>query len=134
MAMLAIDRTRNNQWQGNGEKYRGFYEVAVRESLPKDDASWKPIEMPVTLVCFPELKTAEEHVRAARKLFVDVERAHGQTRQLEVQWDQLQLEQSALATSSLIDAKARKGLSMRPAPPQRTVYLNVDPSTEKTAM
>jgi hypothetical protein len=72
MAMLAIDRTRNNQWQGHGEKYRGFYEAAVREALPKDNAQWQPIEIPVTLVCFPDLKTAEEHVRAARKLFVDV--------------------------------------------------------------
>ena len=85
----------------------------------------------VLVVCALGLVTSQHR---ARKLFVDVERVHGQTRQLEVQWDQLQLEQSALATSSLIDAKARKGLSMQPAPPQRTLYLNVDPSTEKTAM
>jgi cell division protein FtsL len=70
----------------------------------------------------------------ARGLFVDLERVQGQARQLETQWNQLQLEQSALATSSLIDAKARKGLSMQPAPPQRTLYMNIDPSGEKTAM
>jgi len=83
------------------------------------------------VVCALGLVTSQHR---ARKLFIDVERAHGQTHQLEGQWDQLQLEQSALATSSLIDAKARKGLSMQPAPPQRTLYLNVDAPTEKTAM
>jgi cell division protein FtsL len=85
----------------------------------------------VLVVCALGLVTSQHR---ARKLFIEVERAHGQTRQLEVQWDQLQLEQSALATSSLIDAKARKGLSMQPAPPQRTLYLSLDTPTEKTAM
>ena len=85
----------------------------------------------VLVVCALGLVTSQHR---ARKLFVDVERAQAQSRQLEVQWDQLQLEQSTLATSSLIDAKARKGLAMQPAPPQRTLYLSVDVPTEKTAM
>jgi len=85
----------------------------------------------VLVVCALGLVTSQHR---ARKLFVEAERTQAQKRQLEVQWNQLQLEQSTLATSSLIDAKARKGLSMQPAPPQRTLYLNVDPSTEKTAM
>ncbi len=85
----------------------------------------------VLVVCALGLVTSQHR---ARRLFVDVERAQAQARQLEVQWDQLQLEQSTLATSSLIEAKARKGLSMQPAPPQRTLYLNVDTPAEKTAM
>ena len=83
------------------------------------------------VVCALGLVTSQHR---ARKLFMDVERAQGQSRELDVQWNQLQLEQSALATSSLIDRKARKGLSMQPAPPQRTLYLNLDTASEKTAM
>jgi cell division protein FtsL len=70
----------------------------------------------------------------ARKLFVDLERSQAKAKQLEVQWNQLELEQSRLATSSLIDSKARKGLSMQPAPAQRTLYLVVEPISEQTAM
>jgi len=70
----------------------------------------------------------------ARKLFVDVEQAQSQMRQLEVRWDQLQIDQTALATASLIDAKARRGLSMQPASPQRTLHLGVEASPDKTAM
>jgi cell division protein FtsL len=83
------------------------------------------------VICALGLVTSQHR---GRKLFVDVEREQAQSRQLDIHWNQLQLEQSALATSSLIDAKARKGLSMQPAPPQRTLYLNLDTPTEKTAM
>jgi len=70
----------------------------------------------------------------ARKLFVDLERARSHSRELDVQWNQLQLEQNRLATASRIDSKARKSLSMQPAPPQRTLYLTIEPTGEKTAM
>jgi len=70
----------------------------------------------------------------ARKLFVDLERARSQSRELDVQWNQLQLDQNRLATASRIDSKARKGLSMQPAPPQRTLYLTIEPTAEMTAM
>jgi len=70
----------------------------------------------------------------ARKLFVDLERARSQSRELDVQWNQLQLDQNRLATASRIDSKARKGLSMQPVPPQRTLYLSVEPAAEITAM
>lgn len=70
----------------------------------------------------------------ARKLFVDLERARAQSRELDVQWNQLQLDQNRLATASRIDSKARKGLSMQPAPPQRTLYLTIEPTAEMTAM
>lgn len=67
----------------------------------------------------------------ARRLFVDLEQAHAQTRQLEIRWDQLQLDQTGLATASLIDSKARRALSMQPAAPQRTLHLTLEPSAEK---
>ena len=63
----------------------------------------------------------------ARKLFVDVERAQAQAAQLEIGWNQLQVEQTALAKASLIDAKARRELSMQSVSPDRTLHLVVDP-------
>ncbi|MEK9719543.1 MAG: cell division protein FtsL [Quisquiliibacterium sp.] len=62
------------------------------------------------------------------------EQAKAKEGQLQVRWNQLQLEQGALATSSLIDARARKGLSMQPAPPQRTLYLVTEPTAEPAGM
>ncbi len=63
----------------------------------------------------------------ARKLFGDVEQAHAQAAHLEVQWDQLQIEQTVLAKASRIDTKARGELAMESISPQRTLHLIVDP-------
>jgi cell division protein FtsL len=63
----------------------------------------------------------------ARKLFVDVERAQAQAAQLEVRWNQLQVEQTALAKASLIDTKARRELAMESISPERTLHLVMDP-------
>ncbi|HET9873186.1 MAG TPA: hypothetical protein VFP89_11420 [Propionibacteriaceae bacterium] len=72
MALLAIDRTMRSAWQGStGARYRYFYESRIKEALkgkPKFE-----IEVPVTLLWFPELfGTDKEPHKAARKLFVDV--------------------------------------------------------------
>lgn len=85
----------------------------------------------VLVICALGLVSSQHR---ARKLFIDVERAQGQARELDVQWNRLQLEQGALATASRIDARARKGLAMQPAPPQRTLYLSVEPKAEQTAL
>ena len=63
----------------------------------------------------------------ARKLFVDVERAQAQAAQLEVGWNQLQVEKTALAKASLIDTKARRELTMQSVSADRTLHLVVDP-------
>lgn len=70
----------------------------------------------------------------ARKLFIDLERAQNQARQLDVQWEQLTIEQTGLAKASLIDAKARKGLSMQRVASDRTLYLTLEERPEQTAM
>lgn len=82
------------------------------------------------VVCALGLVTSQHR---ARKLFIDLEQANNQTQQHEVRWDQLQIDQTALGTASLIDAKARRGLSMQPATPQRTLHLTVDAGVERTS-
>lgn len=47
-----------------------------------------------------------------RKLFIELEFAQTQTRQLEVEWAQLQLDQSTLGKHARIEASARRDLNM----------------------
>lgn len=50
----------------------------------------------------------------ARKLFQDLEREQERSRQLDVEWGQLQLEQSTWAAHARIEKIARERLHMRP--------------------
>ena len=61
----------------------------------------------------------------ARRLKNDLSRVEKRTQQIDVQWDQLQLEQAQLIKPSLIDARARRDLAMRAAAPERTIYLSL---------
>jgi len=78
MALLAIFRTMNNLWDGQGEKYKHFYEGRVQDELRGmsvvERVALANIELPVTLLWFPQTPGKEpiDHQLAARKLFVDV--------------------------------------------------------------
>lgn len=50
----------------------------------------------------------------ARKLYTELEREQQRTRQLEVEWGQLQLEQSTWAAHARVEKIARERLAMRP--------------------
>jgi cell division protein FtsL len=78
----------------------------------------------VLLVCALALVTSQHH---ARKKFIEFERSQLQAKQLETQWEQLQVEQSQLTKSALIDTKARRQLNMQPLDPSRTLHFNVAP-------
>lgn len=55
---------------------------------------------------------ASQHT--ARKLFTEMEREQERMRQLEVEWGQLQLEQSTWAAHARIEKVARERLHMKP--------------------
>jgi len=59
----------------------------------------------------------------ARHLFVDLERAHAHERQLDIEWAQLQLDQSTLGKHARIEDIARRELNMVQLTPNRTQYL-----------
>jgi cell division protein FtsL len=63
----------------------------------------------------------------ARKKFIDLERAQAQAKQIETQWEQLQVEQSQLTKSGLIDTKARRDLKMQD--PHRVFHFTLLPDT-----
>jgi cell division protein FtsL len=59
----------------------------------------------------------------ARELFIELERAQSIGRQLDVDWAQLQLDQSTLGKNARIEMIARRDLNMISLTPQRTQYL-----------
>jgi cell division protein FtsL len=59
----------------------------------------------------------------ARHLFIDLERSQQQQRQLDIDWAQLQLDQSTLGKNERIEQIARSELNMAPLSPARTQYL-----------
>lgn len=61
----------------------------------------------------------------ARKLFIELEFAQMQTRQLEIEWSQLQLKQSTLSKHARIEEKALNELNMTRVTPANTHFLKV---------
>lgn len=59
----------------------------------------------------------------ARSLFIELERAQTVAKQLDVEWAQLQLEQSTLDKHARIEENARRSLNMVPVTPANTQYL-----------
>jgi cell division protein FtsL len=61
----------------------------------------------------------------ARRLFIELERAQALARHLDIEWAQLQLDQSTLGKHARIEASARRDLSMVALTPARTQYLTL---------
>jgi cell division protein FtsL len=73
----------------------------------------------VLVVCGLSLVTSRHQ---ARKLFVDLEREQAQTRAYDVEYGQLQIEQSTWAMAARIEKIARQQLGMQ-LPPQGRVQV-----------
>lgn len=74
------------------------------------------------VLCALSLVNAQYH---ARSLFIELERAQASARQLDIEWAQLQLDQSTLGKHARIEAVARRDLNMVALTPARTQYLTV---------
>jgi cell division protein FtsL len=61
----------------------------------------------------------------SRQLFIELERAQTLARQLDIEWAQLQFDQSTLGKHARIEANARRDLNMVELTPARTQYLTV---------
>ncbi|MFC3108626.1 cell division protein FtsL [Undibacterium arcticum] len=61
----------------------------------------------------------------SRRLFIELERAQSQARQLDIEWAQLQLDQSTLGKNARIETNARRDLHMQALTAARTQYLMV---------
>lgn len=74
------------------------------------------------VLCALSLVTAQYR---AREQFIELERAQTEARQLDIEWSQLQLDQSTLGLHSRIDALARRDLNMVPVSHDRTQYMTM---------
>ena len=63
----------------------------------------------------------------ARKLYVELQKAQEIAKQLDVEWGQLQLEQSTWAMHARIEKIATAKLMMRVPPPARVQLITPDP-------
>ena len=70
--------------------------------------------------CALGLVTSQHH---ARKLFAELEREQARAKSLEVEYGQLQLEQSTWAMHARVERLARERLRMRPPEPTRMQVL-----------
>lgn len=59
----------------------------------------------------------------ARSLFIQLERSQNRTRQFELEWTQLKLDQSTYGKHSRIESVATQELNMLPVTPSGTQYL-----------
>ncbi|MBP0622825.1 cell division protein FtsL [Cupriavidus consociatus] len=73
------------------------------------------------ILCALSLVSAQHQ---ARTLFVALERAQAEERQLDIDWARLQYQQSSLGKSARIADAARAQLRMAPANPGKTQYLS----------
>ncbi len=60
----------------------------------------------------------------ARRLFIELERKQAQARQLDLEWAQLELDQSTLGQNARIASLASSNLQMMPVAPNRLQYLS----------
>ena len=63
----------------------------------------------------------------ARKLFTELEATQKRMRDLEVEWGQLQLEQSTLAAHVRVEKVAREKLGMKPPAPGQIISVDAVP-------
>lgn len=83
--------------------------------------------MAVLIVCALGLVTSQHQ---SRKLYVELQKEQTLAKQLEVEWGQLQLEQSTWAMHARIEKIATRDLGMR-SPPSSRVQVVSQPEAAK---
>lgn len=80
----------------------------------------------IALVCALSAVNANHR---ARKLFIQLEAEQKRMRELDVEWGQLQLEQSTQAAHSRIEKIAREKLGMKPPMHGQIISIDLDASS-----
>jgi cell division protein FtsL len=78
----------------------------------------------ILVACALALVTSQHK---ARKLFTELEKEQDIAKQIDVEWGQLQLEQSTWAMHSRVEKIASGTLQMRVPPPARVRLISTDP-------
>ena len=83
------------------------------------------ILLAIAVACALAVVTSQH---TARKLYVELQKEQGLARQLEVEWGQLQLEQSTWAMHARIEKIAGGQLLMHVPPPSRVQVVAPEPA------
>jgi cell division protein FtsL len=83
------------------------------------------ILLAIAVACALSVVTSQH---TARKLYVELQKEQGRARQLEIEWGQLQLEQSTWAMHARIEKIAGGQLLMRAPPPARVQVVAPEPA------
>jgi cell division protein FtsL len=83
------------------------------------------ILLAIAVACALSVVTSQH---TARKLYVELQKEQGLARQLEVEWGQLQLEQSTWAMHARIEKIAGGQLLMHVPPPSRVQVVAPEPA------
>jgi cell division protein FtsL len=67
----------------------------------------------------------------SRKLFIALENAQAEQKRIEVEWGQLQLEQSTWAKHALVEGIATRQLGMRTPDAARTQFVTPGPAIQR---
>ncbi|BBB59074.1 hypothetical protein UNDYM_0783 [Undibacterium sp. YM2] len=81
---------------------------------------WNIILAAALIACALSLINAQYQ---ARRLFIELEREQSLSKQYELQWTQLKLDQSTYGKHARIEATAARELNMVAVTPERTQYL-----------
>ncbi len=81
----------------------------------------------ILVVCALGVVTSQDK---NRKLFMELQQEHQRARELDVEWGQLQLEQSTWAMHSRIEKIATKYLQMRVPDPSRIEIVSANPDAD----
>ncbi|MET0218127.1 MAG: cell division protein FtsL [Burkholderiales bacterium] len=84
----------------------------------------------VAVICALGVVTGQHR---ERKLFVELEREQELGRGLEIEWGQLQLEQSTWAMHARVEKLAANRLQMRSPPPARVQVVPLDTKVARAA-
>jgi len=76
----------------------------------------------ILVACALALVTSQNK---ARKLYIDLQREHEHAKQLDIEWGQLQLEQSTWAMHGRIEKLATEKLGMEVPPPTRIQVVSL---------
>jgi cell division protein FtsL len=79
----------------------------------------------VVVVCALSVVTSQHK---ARKLFIELQKEKEQAQQMEVEWGQLQLEQSTWATPARVEEVAVKRLQMQLPKNEQVQFIQVKPN------
>lgn len=93
--------------------------------MPRSGNGLNALLLLAVVLCALSVVTSQHK---ARKLFIELQQEKERTQQMEVEWGQLQLEQSTWATPRRVGEVAEQKLQMQLPGNGQTIFIRVEPN------